>query len=229
MTQTEPARAYADFLSILRRSTELLSEDPVREEIFSVERLEKYAGYLAGVLTIGQQPERGHSLLPSLKECHAQLLEAYLALTTAIRDKQQVSPAAEWLVDNFHIVEDQLREIKRDLPANYYHELPKLATGELAGYPRVYAMALAIIAHTDSRLDADTLRRYLKAFQQTSPLRIGELWAVAITLRIALVEHLKPLAVRIVNARQKREQADALADQLLVLAANPEAEAHDLV
>ncbi len=229
MSQAEQRKPYADFLSILRRSTDLLNDDPIREEIFSVERLEQYATYLASELQVSADLRRGRSLLPELKQCGEQLLAAYLALAGAIRGKQAVSPAAEWFVNNFHIVEDQLREIKQDLPANYYYELPKLAAGELRDYPRVYAIALAIIAHTDSRLDAETLKRFLKAYQQTAPLLIGELWAVAITLRIALVEHLKPLAVLIVSARKKREQADALADRLLELAAQSETQPHELV
>ncbi len=209
---------YADFLQILRRSTDLLREDSVREEFFSVERLEQYASYLARELSVTRTPKRGRFILPELKENGRQLVSAYQRLTEAIRGKQMVSPAAEWFVDNFHIVEDQLREIKQDLPRDYYDELPKLASGELAGYPRVYAIALAIIAHTDSRLDAETLKRFVRSFQVNAPLSIGELWAIAITLRIALVEHLKPLALSIVSAREKRAEADALADTLLKLA-----------
>ncbi|HLF82643.1 MAG TPA: carbohydrate-binding protein, partial [Blastocatellia bacterium] len=124
----------------------------------------------------------------------------------------------EWLVDNFHIIEEQLREIRRDLPKGYYRELPKLESGELAGYPRVYAIALTLIAHTDSRLDADTLARFIRSYQQQTPLSIGELWAIAITLRVALVENLRRLATRIVAARNAREEADKLADELLEIA-----------
>src|SRR4029077_49153 len=110
----------------------------------------------------------------------------------------------EWLVDNYHIVEEQLREIRQDLPRGYYHELPKLAEGPLEGYPRIYAVALALMAHTDSRLDTNTLRRFIIAYQTVSPLSIGELWAVAITLRLALVENLRRLRGPLVRAREER-------------------------
>src|SRR4030095_14893216 len=136
----------------------------------------------------------------------------------AIRNGRTISPAAEWLVDNFHIVEEQLREIREDLPRSYYHELPKLAEGELKGYPRIYALTLAVIAHTDCRLDTSTLRRFIIAYQTIAPLSIGELWAVAITLRLALVENLRRLAVQIVRAREEREQGDKLGDEVLELA-----------
>ena len=229
MTPANDNSNYSDFLSVLRRETELLNADPIREEIFSVERLEQYASYLASQLEVTEKKIKGRSLLPELKDCRKKLLDSYLLIVEAIRDKQAVSPAAEWFVDNFHIIEDQLRKIKLDLPENYYSELPKLSKGELRGYPRVYALALAIIAHTDCRLDAETLKRFMVAFQREAPLQIGELWAVAITLRIALIEQLKPLAGRVVSARENRELADRLADQLLELAAKPDTEPSDLV
>jgi len=220
---------YADFLRILGRSTDLLNDDPIREEIFSVERLEQYAAYLAGQLRVSPVARRGRSLLSDLKRSTGELIAAYGALTEDIREKRSVTPAAEWFVDNFHIVEDQLREIKEDLPENYYHELPKIAEGELCDFPRVYAIALAILAHTDSRLDEESLRRFIVAFQGEAPLSIGELWAIPITLRIALVQHLKHMAQRIVTARQKRTAGDLMADELLSLAALPETEPRHLV
>ncbi|MEO6050073.1 MAG: glucoamylase family protein, partial [Pyrinomonadaceae bacterium] len=111
-----------------------------------------------------------------------------------------------------------MREIREDLPFGFYAELPKLPHGDLAGYPRIYSIAHELVAHTDSRLDADTLRRFLIAYQQTTPLSIGELWAVAITLRIVLVENLRRLASLIINSRRERDGADALAEELIALA-----------
>jgi cyclic beta-1,2-glucan synthetase len=194
------------------------TEDPIREELFSVERLEQYAAELAAEHSVSPNPGRGRRLLPRLEENGRKLIAVYRALAEAIRNERTVSPAAEWLVDNFHIIEEQLREIRRDLPKGYYRQLPKLDRGELQGYPRVYAIALALIAHTDSRLDADTLARFIRSYQQVTPLSIGELWAIAITLRVALVENLRRLATRIVAARNAREEADKLADKLLEIA-----------
>ena len=128
-----------------------------------------------------------------------------------------ITPAAEWLVDNYHIVDEQLREIHDDLPSGYYRELPKLAEGHLQGYPRVYGLAWAFVAHTDSRFDPEMLRRFVRAYQRVQPLTIGELWAVAITLRVVLVENLRRLAERIVHERAARQEADAVADRLLGL------------
>src|SRR5258706_4291904 len=201
------------------RATGYADEQPVRAEIFSVERLEQYAQTLATEHKTVLKKRRAQ-LLPRLEDNGRKLVAAYHTLVEAIRNGRPISPAAEWLVDNFHIVEEQLREIREDLPRGYYHELPKLASGELRDYPRIYAVALALIAHTDCRLDTNTLRRFIAAYQTVAPLSIGELWAVAITLRLALVENLRRLALQIVSAREEREQADKFADRLLELASN---------
>ncbi|MBC7931053.1 MAG: cyclic beta 1-2 glucan synthetase, partial [Rubrivivax sp.] len=200
------------------RAAERRDEVPIREELYSVERMEQYAGTLAAEHQVFDAPRRGRSLLPRLEENGRQLVAAYQALAGAIREELSISPAAEWLVDNFHIVEEQLREVREDLPAGFYRELPKLTNTEMAGYPRIYALSIEFIAHTDSRLDTETLTRFIRAYQRTAPLTIGELWAVAITLRLALVENLRRLASRIVAAREAREEADAVADQLLEIA-----------
>src|SRR5205814_9201654 len=104
--------------------------------------------------------------------------ESYRGSGKAIREERAITPAGEWLVDNFHVVDEQLREIRGDLPPGFYRKLPKLAEGPLAGYPRVYGIAWAFVAHTDSRFDPDTLRRFVQAYQRVQPLIVGELWAV---------------------------------------------------
>ena len=132
-----------------------------------------------------------------------------------------ITPAAEWLLDNYHLVEEQIREIRADLPPGYYRQLPKLAAGPFAGYPRVLGVAWAFVAHTDSRFDPAMLRRFVRAYQRVQPLTIGELWAVAITLRIVLVENLRRGAKRILAGRAEREEADAFADRLLGVNGRP--------
>src|SRR5579859_3462706 len=197
--------------------------EPIRAELFSLERLEQHAESLAAAQIVASKTMRGHPLIPRVRENGRILLDSYRATSLAIDQGRSITPAAEWLVDNFHIVDEQLREIQDDMPAGYYHTLPKLASGHLEGYPRVYGVAWAFVAHTDSRFDPETLRRFVSAYQRVQPLTIGELWAVAITLRVVLIENLRRLAERIVSSRTARQEADRLADLLLGASARPEA------
>ena len=206
-----------------------LEEEPILAELFSVERLEQHAQTLAAAQTVTDTPRRGHAVGPRIAENGRILLDSYRVLARAIKEERSITPAAEWLVDNFHIVDEQLREIRDDLPPDYYRELPKLAEGHLAGYPRVMGLAWAYIAHTDSRLDPESLRRMVRAYQGVEPLTIGELWAIAISLRILLVDNLRRIAEQIVQSRAARQKADELADGLLGLGKDsPEAAAASL-
>ena len=189
--------------------------DPIVSELFSVERLEQHAQTLAAAQATTTEARAGRAINPRIADNGRVLLAAYRVLAGAIKEERSITPAAEWLVDNFHIVDEQLREIRDDLPADYYHELPKLVSGHLEGYPRVVGLAWAYVAHTDSRFDPDSLRRMVAAYQEVEPLTLGELWAIAISLRIVLVENLRRLADQLVQSRLARQRADEIADSLI--------------
>jgi cyclic beta-1,2-glucan synthetase len=191
------------------------TEDLLREELFSVERLEQHAASLAAAQQVTDKPRRRHSLHARLRDNAAALLAHYRAIAQAVRDGRSITPAAEWLLDNYHIIEEQIRNIREDLPPGFYRQLPKLASGPLAGYPRILGLAWEFVAHTDSHFDTEALRRFSRAYQRVQPLTIGENWGVAITLRIVLVENLRRAAGRITTGRAERHDADLMADRLL--------------
>jgi cyclic beta-1,2-glucan synthetase len=203
------------FLGDSRRTPPWDDSAPIRAERFSVERLEEHARSLAAAQTVSPGELKGASLATRLADNEAVLLAAYRDVAEAIDAGAAITPAAEWLVDNFYVVEKQIREVRADLPPGYYRQLPKLAGGPFAEYPRVFGVAWAFVAHTDSLFDPEVLRRYLRAYQEVQPLTIGELWAISITLRVVLVENLRRIAKRVVDSRAGRRAADELADRLL--------------
>ena len=191
-------------------------EEPISAEIFSVERLEQHAESLAKAQEVSPTQTAGVSLRGRLRSNALGLDAAFHTLVAGIRKGNAITPAAEWLVDNYYIVDEHIRAVRRDLPSGFYKQLPKLSHGPLRGYPRVYGLAWAIVAHSDSRFELDSLYRFCRAYQRIQPLTIGELWAVAITLRVVLIENLSRLAAGIVYRVALREKADALADQWLL-------------
>ena len=188
-------------------------ESAASAEVFSLEHLQARAEELAATHQIAARAKRGFDLLSRLEDNKNELVKTYRALTDGRRD-EPLTPSAEWLIDNFHIVEEQLREVRQDLPRKFYRELPKLETGEFTGYPRIYHLAFEVVAHTDNRLETSTLTAFLEAYKKKSPLSIGEIWAFPISLRLALIENLRRLAVKILAARRDRSAADTLADEL---------------
>ncbi|MDB5740179.1 MAG: glycosyltransferase 36, partial [Alphaproteobacteria bacterium] len=188
---------------------------PIRAELFSAERLEQHAKSLAAAQPVGKPARPQKSLRRRLNENSEHLIIAFRKLAKAAKRGEQITSAGEWFLDNFHIVEEQIRKAQGDLPADFYNELPKLTAGPLTGYPRVYGISWALIAHTDGAFDLDRLERFVRAYQEVDSLNIGELWAIAITLRITLVENLRRLIEIVVDRLGDSARAEIFAQQVL--------------
>src|SRR5437660_3574880 len=191
------------------------SKEPIRAELYGLESLEAHARELAAQCRVAPRGPAEGPLLQRLAHDGRVLIRAHRRITEAAGRQEPLSPDAEWLLDNSYVVEECLREVRHDLPRGYYRELPKLADGPLAGYPRVYALALALIAHTDSILDELHITRTVQAYQSVAPLTIGELWAVPTMLRLGLIENLRRLAEQMLAAWDERGRADAWVARLL--------------
>jgi len=197
----------------------LFGTEPIRGELLGGERLEQLAESIARH-RVGGEPATA-PLLARVRDNGRVLLRCYRALAAVIHEERATMPAAEWLVDNFYIVEDVLNEVRTDLPPGFYRQLPTLAEGPLRDTPRALGLAWAYVEHTDSRFESAPLRRFVGAFQRIEPLLISELWAVPIAVRLTLLENLRRLAEEIVEGRAARLEADRLADVLLGMGGRP--------
>ena len=195
--------------------------DPLRAELFSADQMEYFGKHLAGQHSLSQSRTLDR-LLTRLDDNEQVLLNACALLTAAVKNRSRIAPAGEWLLDNFYMIEEQVRTARRHLPKNYSRELPRLGAGPSAGLPRVYDLALAAIAHGEGRIDAESLSRFIAAYQTVTPLKLGELWAIPIMLRLALIENLRRVSLRITNARAFLNQAKVWASQMIEVAqSNP--------
>ena len=193
------------------------AESPLRAEMLSAQQMKQHGEMLAGLHRLTK--ERSHlTLLIRLTENEKILHEAHLLLIAAVRHKRLITPGGEWLLDNFYLIEEQIRMAKRHLPKSYHRQLPFLIDGPSAGLPRVYDIALELIAHGDGRVDPETLSGFMVAYQKVTALDLGELWAVPIMLRLALIENLRRIATNIASVRTDQDLADYWADQMFDIA-----------
>ncbi|MEO6435925.1 MAG: cyclic beta 1-2 glucan synthetase, partial [Tepidisphaeraceae bacterium] len=192
-----------------------VEEQPLRAELLSVSQLEQHAQSLAAWHEIETGQEGPDRLLPRLADNEIVLREAYELVSRAVSRGRRITPAAEWFLDNYHLIEDQIRTARRHLPRGYSRDLPRLANRASAGYPRVYDIALELISHADGRVDAESLRAFVAAYQSVKPFRLGELWAIPIMLRLALLENLRRVASRVTAGRRERERAGYWVEQML--------------
>ena len=196
--------------------------DLIVGELYGSERLAAHARQLARRQKVaprgtGATKGRGRGLLLSRLDATERVLRSvHGALAKVATAGHAVSPAGEWLLDNFYVVLDQAREIRATLPSGYYHELPKLVgDGPLAGYPRVYEIASELIAHTDGRLEEASVALMIKQYQRVTPLTMGELWAVPAMLRMGFLENVRHMAVRAARDATDTQSADEWVYRLL--------------
>jgi cyclic beta-1,2-glucan synthetase len=193
---------------------ERFSEElPLRSELFSASQMEQHGKTLAAAHTLST----GHvheQLLARLGENEGILHEVRDLLTEAVKGNRRITPAGEWLLDNFYLIEEQIRTAKKHLPKGYSRGLPRLKRGPSAGLPRVYDIALEVISHGDGRVDPESLTGFVAAYQTVTMLKLGELWAIPIMLRLALIENLRRVSTRVAADRIGRNHADYWADRL---------------
>ncbi len=189
------------------------TEGPLRAALYSVEQMEVYGRALARQHRVRMRPG-AERLLDRLQANERVLEDANTLLSSVVREQRPVTPAGEWLLDNYYLIEEQIQTARRHLPRGYSRQLPSLASGPSAGLPRVYELSMQAIAHGDGRIDADTLGRFIASYQSLAPLSLGELWAVPIMLRLALLENLRRMAARVMRDGTDRGLAAQWAESL---------------
>ena len=195
--------------SPLRPGLDELVTGPIRGELLGAEHLADRARAVAKAQRVAPRRARPrHRLLERLDETRQIVADAHDRLAAAAERDHNVGPAGEWLLDNIHVVQEHILEVRESLPSGYYRELPELAAGALVGYPRVYEIAITLISHTEARVELDDLTLFVAAFQEVSPLRIGELWALPAMLRLGLIESVRRMALRSVRRLDELEAAD---------------------
>ncbi|HEY4735160.1 MAG TPA: hypothetical protein VIH53_11500, partial [Gemmatimonadaceae bacterium] len=220
MATAIPPKAPATILSrLFGRSRNGAGEElvgPIRGEVLGLERLGERARAVArGHHLLPAQKQRGSGpLLQRLEDTKEVLDRVYRELNSGAERGLDISPAGDWLLDNFYIVQEHIREIRTSLPKSYYEELPKLSTGSLTGYPRAYEVAIELIAHTEGHLDLDNITLFVREYQTVTALRMGELWAIPTMLRLGLVENIRRMALRVAARLQEVESADRAATRL---------------
>ena len=218
----KPGKSLTEYFSQLLKgrgkarwlATPSAEEAPLRAALYSADQMAQHGKALAASHRLVPN-EVADRLLLRLADNEQVLVDVCRRLTSLVTENRRISPAGDWLLDNFYLIEEEIRTTKRHLPKGYSRELPRLSNGPSAGLPRVYDIALETVAHGDGRVDPETLRRFVAAYQTVSDLRLGELWAIPIMLRLAVIENLRRVGIRIAAAWDERNLAELWADRMI--------------
>jgi cellobiose phosphorylase len=213
--QTLPLRLQ-NWMTDLARARPGTGEPPLRAELFSVEQLARHARTLAANHRVVTRAG-SNSLLARLGQ-NEDILRTFNRATVGVKPGRRITPAADWLLDNFYLIEEQIQMARRHLPRGYSRELPRLLNGPCAELPRVYDIVLELISHVDAQIDAEPLSAFVAAYQTVHSLKLGELWAIPIMLRLGLIENLQRVTTRLTIARADRDLADFWVNRLQEMA-----------
>ncbi|SDE25252.1 GH36-type glycosyl hydrolase domain-containing protein [Niabella drilacis] len=193
---------------------EFQKEEPFRLELFSHDQMQLHGAQVAHahVVTGGHPPDK---VLPRLDDNETVIAKVYDLLNDSANSKQPIAPASEWFLDNYYLVKEQIALGRTHLPKGYSETLPILAKGRSAGFPRVYDIALELIAHSDGHISIATLTAFIESYQTVTQLTLGELWAIPIMLRLAIIENIRRIASRVALDRLDKNVAVYWSEQLI--------------
>ncbi len=199
-------------------STNYRADKPLRSDIYSQDGLVQLSAKLADEHQVVFFHKQIADIYPRFEENAKILEESYYQLANVANQKSQLTPGAEWFLDNYHLIQQHVREIRKLLPKKYYRGLPVLknSAGDLKNLkPRIYSLALTLVVHSDSVVDSDLLSAFVNAYQEKQPLTIGELWALPIMLRLALLENLRRLSISILIVRAAEIKMQLVIDEII--------------
>lgn len=156
------------------------------------ERARKLAESQTATRTTGVVP----TPLDRLAALERVLRETYARFIETSDERGTLSGVAEWLLDNYYVIQQAIRQIEQNMPAGYYRRLPKLDEPPAAGYPRIYAAAREMIQAMGGQVDVDSVKSFVRGYQEARPLTMGEIWALPTMLRISILELLTPVVAR---------------------------------
>ncbi len=194
-------------------------EENLMEDIPTInlnkESLEKHAMEIAYGVSIGKGSNCKKALMRSLDKSYEKIINTYNYMDKEVQQKNDIVPAAEWLLDNLYLIEREYKDIKNNMPKSYYKNLPVITKGIMKCYPRIYHIAIELVSHTDGKIDEATIEIFLRAYERNSILTTGELWAFPIMLRIALIQNISYTAEKISISQEEKQQGDYIAERII--------------
>jgi cellobiose phosphorylase len=203
-----------DFFQAKSLNKNFHKEELFSAELYSSEQMKRFGIALAKTHKLSTKPTQDH-LLKRLADNESLLHDVRKLITESIKKKYQISPAGEWLLDNFYLIEEHIRSAKVNFPKGYSEDLPQLEGVSSAEETRIYDIIRQVIAHSDGRVDIENLSSFINAYQTVTNLKLGELWAIPIMLRLALIENLRRISGWVAIDRVDSNLANYWAQQMI--------------
>ena len=178
-------------------------------------QLQKHLEKIASSHSITTKSQKDTYPIPGLIENFKTIEEVYNLLNEHLKLGINIHPAGEWLLDNFYIIEEAVKQIQKELPLKKYINFVGIANGEYKGFARIYVLASEIVAYSDNKIEKENLSDYLESYQNKKTLSMDEIWNIGIFLQIAIIENITECCSKIYSSQIQKYRAESIAERLV--------------
>jgi len=143
------------------------------------------------------------------------IIKTQKILNEHLKKNIPIYPAGEWLLDNFYIIEEIVKNINNELNERKYKNLPCISNGMYKGFARIYVLATEIVAYTDNKIDEETLELCLTSYEKKKTLSMEEMWNLPLFIYIALIENIRAVCEKIYVSQMQKYKVEEMVERLV--------------
>ena len=178
--------------------------------ILDEEQLKKHMEKIAIQHTLKSKSDKNTYPIPQMLTNYGLIKRTYNLLNEHIKLGINIHPAGEWILDNFYIVEESVRQIEKEITLKKYTNFVGIQNGKYTGFARIYVLANEIVAYTDNRITGENLEKYLQAYQTKKTLNMEEIWNIGIFLQIAIIENIREICETIYMSQMQKSRVEEI-------------------
>ena len=178
-------------------------------------QLQKHLEKIASSYNITTKSQKDTYPIPGLIENFKTIEEVYNLLNEHLKLGINIHPAGEWLLDNFYIIEETVKQIQKELTLKKYTNFVGIANGEYKGFARIYVLASEIVAYSDNKIEKENLSDYLESYQNKKTLSMDEIWNIGTFLQIAIIENITQCCIKIYSSQIQKYKAESITEILI--------------
>lgn len=183
--------------------------------ILDEEQLKKHLEKMAMQHTLRAKSNKSTYPVPQLIENYTKIKEVYNLLNEHIKLGISIHPAGEWILDNFYVIEEAVRQIEKEISIKKYTNFVGIQNGKYAGFARVYVLATEIVAYTDNKINGENLEKYLQAYQTKKTLNMEEIWNIGMFLQIAIINNIAEICEKIYSSQIQKYKVKSIIERLV--------------